>query len=86
MPCIEWFDEQDAAYRESVLPNAVTARVSIEAGSTIGWWKYLGSHGKPIGIDHFGECGSAAQLFEKYGLTAKAVATAALASIKEAHS
>ena len=86
MPCIEWFDEQDAAYQESVLPHSVTARVSIEAGATIGWWKYLGSHGRPIGIDHFGECGSAAQLFEKYGLTAQAVAAAAMASIKEAQS
>ena len=84
MPCVEWFDAQDETYQEHVLPRSVTARVSVEAGATIGWWKYVGTFGRTVGIDHYGESTGAARLFEKYGLTAQAVADAALASIKEA--
>ena len=57
MPSWELFDEQDAAYRESVLPAAVTARVSVEAGVTMGWERYVGSAGAMVGINRFGESG-----------------------------
>jgi transketolase len=68
-PCLEWFEEQDEFYRQSVLPPEVTARVSIEAGSTQGWYKYVGSTGIPIGIDAFGASGAPSKIFEKFGLT-----------------
>ena len=83
MPCLEWFDAQDRAYRDSVLPPSVAARVSVEAGATDGWWKYLGTHGRAIGIDHFGASADAATLFTEYGITAQAVVAAAKDSIED---
>jgi transketolase len=70
MPCTEVFDAQDGAYRESVLPRAVTARLAVEAGATLGWWKYVGSEGSVLGIDRFGASGKAADLFPHFGFTA----------------
>ncbi len=84
MPCLEWFAEQPQSYQDEVLPPAVTARVSIEAGVTIPWWKYVGSYGRTIGIDHFGASADGALLFEKFGITADAVVTAAKESIASA--
>lgn len=84
MPSTEWFDEQSAEYRESVLPAAVAARVSVEAGATLGWWRYLGTHGRPVGLDHFGASAPAPTLYEKFGITPEAVAAAAKASIEAA--
>ena len=81
MPCVEWFEEQDAAYRESVLPRSVRARVSVEAGIAQGWWKYLGDHGRAVSLEHFGASAAAATLFEQFGITAEAVADAARASL-----
>ena len=69
MPCTDAFDAQDADYRESVLPAAVTARVAIEAGVTDGWWRYVGMHGRVIGLDRFGESAPANELFEHFGFT-----------------
>ncbi len=69
MPCQEWFDEQDAEYREEVLPKAVTARVTIEAGIAMGWGKYLGASGAAISIEHFGASAAGSQCFEAYGFT-----------------
>jgi transketolase len=69
MPSTSVFDAQDAAYRESVLPSAVTARVAVEAAVTEGWYKYVGLNGKVIGIDRFGESAPAGQLFEYFGFT-----------------
>jgi transketolase len=63
------FDAQDQAYRDSVLPPAVTRRIAIEAGVSDGWWKYVGSHGKVIGLDRFGESAPAGQLFKLFGFT-----------------
>ena len=69
MPSTDVFDAQDAAYRESVLPKAVTVRVAIEAACTGGWWKYVGSQGAVIGIDRFGESAPAGDLFKAFGFT-----------------
>src|ERR1700738_4879273 len=70
MPCTEIFDAQDEAYRESVLPKAVRTRLAVEAGATLGWWKYVGSDGRVLGIDRFGASGKAADLFPHFGFTA----------------
>jgi transketolase len=69
MPSTDAFDAQDADYRESVLPAAVTARVAIEAGVTDGWWRYVGQQGRVIGLDRFGESAPAGELFEHFGFT-----------------
>ncbi len=69
MPCTNIFDVQDAAYRESVLPAKVTARVAIEAGVTDIWLKYVGLQGKVIGMNRFGESAPAGVLFKEYGFT-----------------
>jgi len=82
-PCLEWFDEQDAEYRESVLPASVTARISIEAGIAQGWWKYVGSAGRCISIEHFGASAGADKLYSEFGITASAVVDAALESLAQ---
>jgi transketolase len=69
MPSTDAFDRQDAAYRDSVLPPAVTRRVAIEAGATLPWWKYVGSNGRVLGIDSFGASGKASDLYRHFGLT-----------------
>jgi transketolase len=76
MPSTDAFDAQDAAYRESVLPKAVTARVAVEAAVTAGWWKYVGSHGAVVGINRFGESAPAGVLFKEFGFTADNVVEA----------
>jgi len=73
MPCVEWFEDQDAAYRNSVLPPDVTIRVAVEAGATQGWWKYVGTQGSVVGIDHFGASADQATLFREFGITADRV-------------
>lgn len=77
MPCVDLFDQQDAAYKESVLPAAVSARVAIEAGSTGLWYKYVGLQGAVIGLDRFGESAPAKELFEFFGITADKMVAAA---------
>ena len=69
MPCTSVFDAQDDAYRESVLPSAVRARVAVEAGVSGFWQKYVGFDGKVVGIDRFGESAPASDLFEEFGFT-----------------
>jgi transketolase len=81
MPCLEWFDEQDQAYRDSVLLPSVRARVAVEAGSTLGWWKYVGDRGQVIGIDHFGASADYQVLFEEFGITVDAIVSAAQLSL-----
>ncbi|HSO68142.1 MAG TPA: transketolase [Arachnia sp.] len=77
VPCQEWFDEQTPEYKESVLPAAVTARVSIEAGIAMGWSKYLGAKGASVSIEQFGASASGNKIFEEFGFTvANVVATA----------
>ncbi len=70
MPSTEVFDAQDDAYRESVLPRSVKARLAVEAGATVGWWKYVGFEGRILGIDRFGASGKASDLFPHFGFTA----------------
>ena len=79
MPNTKVFDEQDVAYRESVLPSAVTARVAVEAAVTDGWYKYVGINGKVVGLNRFGESAPAGELFKEFGFTAENV----LAAINE---
>ena len=83
-PCLEWFDEQDDAYRESVLPSEVQARVSIEAGIAMPWHKYTGSFGRTISIEHYGASAPAGELFEKFGFTPAAIVEAAQESLAAA--
>ncbi|MDD1607579.1 MAG: transketolase [Methylococcaceae bacterium] len=73
MPSTNIFDAQDADYRESVLPSAVTKRVAVEAGVTDLWWKYVGTNGKIVGLDRFGESAPAPQLFKEFGFTVENV-------------
>ncbi|BDS48991.1 transketolase [Rhodoluna sp. KAS3] len=80
-PCLEWFDEQSAEYRESVLPAALKAKVSVEAGVSLGWNKYVGPFGQSVSIEHFGASADPKTLYREFGMTAEAVVTAALASI-----
>lgn len=82
MPCVEDFEKQSEKYKESVLPKSVRARVAIEAGSPMCWYKYVGLDGKIIGMETFGESAPAKKLFEKYGFTVDKVVEAALEVIK----
>jgi len=79
MPSTNAYDKQDAAYKESVLPSSVTARVAVEAGVTGFWAKYVGLNGKVIGMDTFGESAPAGELFKLFGITTEAV----VAAVKE---
>ena len=78
MPSWELFAAQDAAYQESVLPAAITARVSIEAGVTLGWERYLGLGGKAIGLDRYGSSAPHTAIYQNLGITAEAMVEAAL--------
>ncbi|KFF60728.1 transketolase [Cryobacterium sp. MLB-32] len=80
-PCLEWFEEQSAEYRESVLPTNVTARVSIEAGIALTWNRYVGDRGRSISIEHFGASADYQTLFREFGITTEAVVAAARESI-----
>jgi transketolase len=70
MPSTEAFDAQDAAYREAVLPRALTRRLAVEAGARQSWWRYVGSAGRVLGIDRFGASGKVADVFPHFGFTA----------------
>jgi len=86
MPSTTLFDRQDAAYREDILPdvsNRLILRASIEAGTTIGWERYTGLHGLRFGIDRFGASGPAKDLYEKFNLTADAIAPAIIAKLDQ---
>ena len=74
MPSWELFEQQDAAYRDEVLPPSVSARVSVEAGITMGWGRWVGSNGASVGIDRFGASAPAEELFKQFGFTAENVA------------
>ena len=80
-PCVEWFDEQSDSYKESVLPSAVSARVSVEAGLSLGWSKYVGRSGESVSIEHFGASADYKTLFREFGMTTDAVIAAAHKSL-----
>jgi transketolase len=80
-PSLEWFEEQSSAYRESVLPAAVKARVSVEAGLALGWSKYVGDAGRSVSIEHFGASADYKTLFREFGITTEAVVAAAKDSL-----
>jgi transketolase len=81
VPCLEWFEQQDEAYRRSVLPPEVTARVAVEAAHPMSWYRWVGERGEVIGLDHYGASADYKTLFEKFGITADAVVTAARSSL-----
>ena len=81
MPCREWFDRQDASYRESVIPSGITARVAVEAGLPMSWNDLLGSTGRAVGLDHFGASADYKTLYKEFGITPEAVVEAAKESI-----
>jgi transketolase len=81
MPCVEWFDEQSAQYREGVLPSNVRARVTVEAGISQSWHRFLGEHGRAVSLEHFGASADADTLYREFGITTDAVVAAATASI-----
>ncbi|MFG3198483.1 transketolase [Streptomyces sp. NPDC048208] len=84
MPCVEWFEQQPAAYRESVLPAAVKARVAVEAGIGLTWYRFTGDAGRIVSLEHFGASADANALFAEYGFTPENVAAAARASLAAA--
>jgi transketolase len=73
MPCMERFGEQEAGYRDAVIPPSVPARVSVEAGATYGWERYVGDRGASVGIDRFGASAPAERIFRELGITPEAV-------------
>ncbi|WEO75639.1 transketolase [Cryobacterium sp. SO2] len=81
VPSLEWFEEQSAEYREAVLPKAITARVSIEAGIALTWNKYVGDRGRSVSIEHFGASADYKTLFREFGITTEAVVAAAKESL-----
>lgn len=81
MPCVEWFDEQDSSYRDSVLPPTVKARVVVEAGIAMPWYRLVGDAGEIVSIEHYGASADYKVLYEKFGITAEAVTAAAERSV-----
>jgi transketolase len=73
MPCVEWFKDQSASYQESVLPRNVKAKIAIEAGSTFGWYQFVGLEGGVIGLDHYGASGKPDLLYKEFGITVEKI-------------
>ncbi|MFK0235167.1 transketolase [Streptomyces vinaceus] len=84
MPSVEWFEEQDQAYKDSVLPPSVRARVAVEAGIGLTWHRYVGDAGRIVSLEHFGASADAKVLFREFGFTPEAVTAAAKDSIAAA--
>ncbi len=82
LPCFEWFAEQDDAYRESVIPSAVKARVSVEAGLATPWYRLIGDNGVAVSLEHYGESADGALLMKKFGFTVENVVAAAKKSLQ----
>ncbi|MDP3893591.1 transketolase [Nocardioides sp.] len=88
LPCREWFDAQDEAYRDSVIPPIVKARVSVEAGIAMGWRDLTGEHGRSVSLEHFGASADYQTIFREFGITPEAVVLAAedsIRSVEKAH-
>ncbi|MET9376598.1 transketolase [Streptomyces sp. NPDC003035] len=84
MPSVEWFEEQDQGYKDSVLPPSVKARVAVEAGVGLTWHKYVGDAGRIVSLEHFGASADAKVLFREFGFTPEAIAAAARESLAAA--
>ncbi|MEE1930564.1 transketolase [Streptomyces sp. TRM 70351] len=84
MPCVEWFEEQDQAWKDAVLPPSVRARVAVEAGVAQSWHRYLGDAGRVVSLEHFGASADYQTLYREFGLTGEAVAAAARESLEAA--
>ncbi|MEV5281113.1 transketolase [Streptomyces sp. NPDC051993] len=84
MPSVEWFEEQDQAYKDSVLPPSVRARVAVEAGIGLTWHRYVGDAGRIVSLEHFGASADGKVLFQEFGFTADHVAAAARESLEAA--
>jgi transketolase len=83
MPCVEWFQEQDRAYRDTVILPTVRARVAVEAGIALTWYRYVGDAGRVISLEHFGASADYKVLYKEFGLTDDAVVTAAHESLDD---
>jgi transketolase len=83
MPCVEWFCEQDASYRDQVLPSGIRARVSVEAGIALGWRQFVGDAGRSVSLEHFGASADYRTLYAEFGITAERVAEAARESLAQ---
>ena len=81
MPSWDIFEHQSDEYKESVLPKAVTARVSVEAAISQPWWRWIGSQGRPVSLEHYGASADAATLYKEFGITAEATVAAAKKSL-----
>jgi transketolase len=86
VPCFEWFADQDQAYKDEVLPPAIRARVSVEAGVPMGWREFVGDAGRIVGLTHYGASAAYTKLYEEFGLTDEAVVAAARESMEAAAS
>ena len=84
MPCVEWFDAQEQSYRDQVLPPTIKARVSVEAGIAMPWYRFVGDAGEIVSIEHFGASADYQTLFREFGFTDEAVVAAAQRSIAKA--
>ncbi|WP_411093697.1 transketolase-like TK C-terminal-containing protein, partial [Streptomyces sp. 049-1] len=81
MPSVEWFEQQDQGYRDSVLPPSVRARVAVEAGIGLTWHKYVGDAGRIVSLEHFGASADGKVLFKEFGFTADEIVIAARESL-----
>lgn len=86
VPCLDWFEAQDRSYRDAVLPPSVRARVSVEAGIALPWYRWIGDAGRAVSIEHFGASAPGELLFKEYGIDAEHVTAAAKESIEAARS
>jgi transketolase len=78
MPSWDIFEKQSEEYKSSVLPPSVKARISVEAGSTMGWCRYTGDSGFNIGVDHFGASAPGKVIYEKFGITSQRIVAEAM--------
>ena len=83
VPCVEWFREQDLAYKNTVLPPDVQARVSVEAAVSQGWHEWVGAYGECVSLEHFGASAPYDVLYEQFGFTAERVVAAARSSLSK---
>ena len=81
MPSLDWFEKQDAEYRESVIPSSVKARVAVEAGIAMPWYRHVGDAGEIVSIEHFGASADYQTLFKEFGFTTENVVAAARRSL-----